>query len=102
MKLVSKHFAKEHHIEFYADSLCISIKHLTRVIKEMIGKTPHTVICDEITHQAMTLLEDDSISIGEIAETLHLSDQASFCKFFKKQKKISPMAYRRQNKMNIS
>lgn len=54
MKLVSKHFAKEHHIEFYADSLCISIKHLTRVIKEMIGKTPHTVICDEITHQAMT------------------------------------------------
>lgn len=102
MKLVSKHFAKEHHIEFYADSLCISIKHLTRVIKEMIGKTPHTVICDEITHQAMTLLEDDSISIGEIAETLHFSDQASFCKFFKKQKKISPMAYRRQNKMNIS
>lgn len=53
MTLVSKHFAEEHHIEFYANALCISTKHLTRVIKEMVGKTPHAVICDEITHQAM-------------------------------------------------
>ena len=49
----------------------------------------------------MTLLEDDRISIGQIAERLHFSDQASFCKFFKKQKQISPMAYRRQNKTGI-
>ena len=101
MTLVSKHFAEEHHIEFYANALCISTKHLTRVVREMVGKTPHAVICDEITHQAMTLLEDDRISIGQIAERLHFSDQASFCKFFKKQKQISPMAYRRQNKTGI-
>ena len=101
MTLVSKHFAEEHHIEFYANALCISTKHLTRVAREMVGKTPHAVICDEITHQAMTLLEDDRISIGQIAERLHFSDQASFCKFFKKQKQISPMAYRRQNKTGI-
>lgn len=101
MTLVSKHFAEEHHIEFYANALCISTKHLTRVVREMVGKTPHAVIFDEITHQAMTLLEDDRISIGQIAERLHFSDQASFCKFFKKQKQISPMAYRRQNKTGI-
>ena len=101
MTLVSKHFAEEHHIEFYANALCISTKHLTRVVREMVGKTPHAVICDEITHQAMALLEDDRIPIGQIAERLHFSDQAAFCKFFKKQKKISPMAYRRQNKTEI-
>ncbi len=101
MTLVSKHFAEEHHIEFYANALCISTKHLTRVIKEMVGKTPHAVICDELTHQAMVLLEDDRLPIGQIAEMLHFSDQGAFCKFFKKQKRISPMAYRRQDKMNI-
>ena len=67
----------------------------------MVGETPHAVICDEITHQAMALLEDDRIPIGQIAEQLHFSDQAAFCKFFKKQKQISPMAYRRQNKTEI-
>lgn len=40
MTLVSKHFAEEHHIEFYANALCISTKHLTRVVKEMVGKPP--------------------------------------------------------------
>lgn len=98
MTLVSKHFAEEHQIEFYANALCISTKHLTRVVREMVGKTPHAVICDEITHQAMTLLEDDRLPVGQIAEMLHFSDQGAFCKFFKKQKKISPMAYRRQNR----
>lgn len=100
MTLVSKHFAEEHQIEFYANALCISTKHLTRVIKEMMGKTPHVVICDEIILQAMTLLEDDRLPVGQIAEMLHFSDQGAFCKFFKKQKKISPMAYRRKNKVN--
>lgn len=101
MTLVSKHFAEEHQIEFYANALCISTKHLTRVVKEMVGKTPHAVICDEIIHQAMALLEDDRIPIGQIAERLHFSDQGAFCKFFKKQKQISPMAYRRQKKTSI-
>lgn len=98
IKLVSRHFAKEHRIGFYAKSLCLSSKHLTRIVKEMTGKTPHAVICDEITHQAMTMLEDDNIPISHIAEELNFSDQAAFCKFFKKQKKISPMAYRRKIK----
>lgn len=102
MTLVSKHFAEEHQIEFYAKALCISTKHLTRVVKEMMGKTPHAVICDEITHQAMALLEDDNLPIGHIAERLHFSDQGAFCKFFKKQKQISPMAYRRQKKTSVN
>lgn len=96
MKLVSKHSMEEHSIDFYADTLCISTKHLTRIIKAMTGKTPHTIICNELIHQAMTMLEDDSIPVSQIAEKLHFSDQAAFCKFFKKHKKIPPMAYRRR------
>lgn len=98
MKLVSRHFMEEHNIDFYAEALCISNKHLTRIVKEMTGKTPHTVICNELIHQAMAMLEDDSISVAQIAEQLHFSDQAAFCKFFKKHKKVSPMAYRRRNR----
>lgn len=98
MKLVLKHFKKEHQIGFYADSLCISAKYLARIVKEMTGKSPHAIVCDEIVHHSMTLLEDDSVPIGSIAEELHFSDQAAFCKFFKKQTKVSPMAYRRKGR----
>lgn len=98
MKLVSKHFMEEHNIDFYAEALCISTKHLTRIVKSMIGKTPHAVICDELINQAMIMLEDDNILVSQIAEELHFSDQAAFCKFFKKHKKIPPMAYRRKKR----
>ena len=96
MKLVSKHFKEEHNVDFYAEALCVSTKHLIRVVKEIMGKTPHVVICNELIHQAMAMLEDESIPVSQIAEELHFSDQASFCKFFKKHKKVTPMAYRRR------
>ena len=96
LKLVAKYFLSEHAVDFYASSLCMSAKHLTRIIKEKTGKTPHEFICDELTHQALLLLEDENIPVGQIAEELHFSDQASFSKFFKKQMKMSPMLYRKK------
>lgn len=101
MKLVSTHFATEHQLEFYANALCISVKHLTRTVRKMTGKTPHTIICDEILGHALHMLDDDSIPISRIAEELHFADQASFCKFFKAQKKKSPMEYRRRNHTDL-
>ena len=95
-KLVTKHYAEQHYIDFYADALCISPKHLNRIIKEITGKTPHAIICEEITIQAMVMLEDENLTIGQIVSDLNFSDQAAFCKFFKKQKNVSPMAYRRK------
>lgn len=97
-RLVNKYFSQQHNIEFYAQALNISEKHLTRIIKDTMGKTPHTVICDEITHEAMALLDDNSITIGRISEKLSFSDQAAFCKFFKRQVSISPTEYRLKNK----
>lgn len=98
MKLVSEHFMKEHNVVFYSEALCVSAKHLVRVVKEVMGKTPHAVICSELVNQAMTMLEDDSVPVSQIAERLHFSDQAAFCKFFKKHKNVSPMAYRRNKR----
>lgn len=95
LKLVSKNYKEKHNIDFYAESLFVSAKHLTRIIKEMTGKTPYSFICLELLHNAMVMLDDEKYSIAQIANELHFADQASFCKFFKKQKNISPMAYRR-------
>ncbi len=102
IKLVSKHFASEHRIDFYADALCVSAKHLTRILKEITGKSPHEIIRDEIIHLAMSMLEEEKKPVSQIAEELHFSDQAAFCKFFKKRMGISPMAYRRKEQMGLT
>lgn len=96
VRMVSTHFKEHHNIDFYADSLCISSKHLTRIVKEKTGNTPYSFISHEILHKAMEMLEKEELSVAEIAYYLNFSDQAAFCKFFKKHKSISPMAYRRR------
>lgn len=101
MKLVWEYACTEHEVEYYADKLCLSAKHLTRLVKEAISKTPHEIICDELLKYAMKKLEDDEVTVGQLAEEMHFADQASFSKFFKKHTKISPMEYRRQLKKII-
>lgn len=98
MKLVWEYACTEHEVEYYADKLCLSAKHLTRLVKEAISKTPHEIISDELLKYAMKKLEDDEVTVGQLAEEMHFADQASFSKFFKKHTKISPMEYRRQLK----
>ncbi|MDO4180555.1 MAG: AraC family transcriptional regulator [Bacteroidales bacterium] len=97
IRLVRQHFRTEHLVDFYANELGISSKHLSRIIKEVMGKTPHDVICHELIQYAMTLLKADKFSIQGIAADLHFSDQASFCKFFKKWTGMTPGEYRVRN-----
>ena len=96
MELVWKHFRERRNISFYAKELCISTKHLSRVVKSCTGKTPHQVIDAEVLGLAIQLLKNDDIMIQQIADILHFSDQAAFSKFFRKYVKMSPTEYRKQ------
>lgn len=100
MKLVQQYAYYERNTMFYADRLCISAKHLTRIVKGVYGKTPHTAICEEILHTAIKYLDDDQLSVQQVAEQLSFADQSSFCKFFKKYMHLSPMEYRKQENGN--
>lgn len=95
-KLVWKHSIVEHGVDFYANRLCISVKYLSRLVKESMDKTPHEIIRDELIKHAKSMLEDGTIPVGLIAERLCFADQASFCKFFKKHTAVSPMVYRKR------
>lgn len=96
VRLVRQHFRTEHLVDFYARELGVSSKHLTRIIKEVMGKTPHDVICHELIQHSLVLLRMDRLSIQGIATDLHFSDQASFSKFFKKWTGLTPGEYRKR------
>lgn len=98
LKLMWKHYRTHHSLSFYAEQLCLSEKHFTRVVKERLGKTPHAVLRDELLQRATYLLEDTKVAIQDIAADLHFSETAAFCKFFKKHKGVSPTAFRSKSK----
>lgn len=98
MKLVWEHCAEEHKLDFYADKLCLSTKHLTRIVKVKMGITPHEAIVNELVRKASDMLAKEDFPVSLIASLLNFSDQASFCKFFKQAKGVSPMEYRKMAK----
>lgn len=100
LKLVWKYYRTEHNVDFYAQRLCLSSKHLSRVVCGRLGKTPFAVIRDELLQRASYLLRDTKMPVQDISAELHFSEMAAFCKFFKKHKGMSPTAYRAARKQN--
>ena len=96
MDLVWKNFREQREVTFYAKELCVSTKHLVRVVKSCTGKTPHEVIDAEVLGLAIQLLKDEEMMVQHVADILHFSDQAAFSKFFRKYIGMSPSGYRKQ------
>lgn len=96
MDLVWKNFREQREVTFYAKELCVSTKHLARVVKSCTGKTPHEVIDAEVLGLAIQLLKDEEMMVQHVADILHFSDQAAFSKFFRKYIGMSPSGYRKQ------
>jgi AraC-like DNA-binding protein len=95
--LLSTHFLRERTVMFYADLLNITPKYLSELTKELTGKTAGELIDDRVILEAKVLLKNADLSIKQIAEILHFSDQFFFSKYFKNFTGISPSQYRSQN-----
>lgn len=78
----------------YAAHLGIHINHLNKVLKETTGKTTRDIINARIFLEAKILLKETQWNISEIAFALGFEEVAHFSNFFKKQAKMSPVAYR--------
>lgn len=96
-KVLEDNFKKERNVSFYANVLNVSPGHLSKVLKEVSGKSALQLIADILTLEAKVLLSNGELSIAQIAEALDFSDQSTFGKFFKKSTGLSPLQYRRLN-----
>lgn len=92
--LVFHQYKKHRNVQYYADELCVSSKHLTESIKEVTGKTAGDWIDDAVVLEAKVLLRNYEISIAQVAEEINFPDQSSFGKYFKKHTGFSPSEYR--------
>lgn len=97
LKLLDANFRHQRGVQFYADSLFVTSGHLTKILKEVSGKTAGELIEESVIIEARILLADPALTIAQIAEELQFSDQSSFGKSFKKNTGFSPSEYRKRN-----
>lgn len=94
LRLLPLHFAEHHDIAFYASELNISTVYLSRVVRQITGRTVIDYINQFLMMEASFLLRTSQLSIAQIADQLHFADLASFSKFFSRMKGLSPREYR--------
>lgn len=80
-------------VSYFADILCYSPKHLSKVVKQVSGKTPLEIInsytIEHIKHQ----LKHSDKSIKEISDYFNFSNPSFFGKYVKAQLGMSPKHY---------
>jgi AraC-like DNA-binding protein len=94
LKILREHIKEQRSVNFYADLLYVTPKHLSTCVKEITGKTCGEVIDEMVVAEAKALLHNPELSIGHVADELNFSDQYFFSKYFKKRTGLSPLHYR--------
>lgn len=96
MHLLQDNYMRHHSIKFYADSMNLTPKYLSLMIKRVSGRLATQWIDDYVVLEAKNLIRYSAMSIQEIAYTLNFPNQSFFGKYFKRHTGISPKAYRLQ------
>lgn len=94
LNLLAESFKKERSVQYYADVLSITPRHLSVVVKEVTGKTAGELIDDVVIKEAKALLSQPSMNVAQTAQILEFSNQSFFGKFFKHHTGVSPSEYR--------
>jgi AraC-like DNA-binding protein len=95
LKLLNENFKQERTVQFYADILCVTPGHLSKILKEVSGKSTSQLINEIVVMEAKIMLDNPKLTISQIAQELQFSNQSFFGKFFKKNTGISPSNYRK-------
>jgi len=94
LNLVQTHHKEQRGLEFYADKLCITPKHLSKVIKETTGKPANDWIDEHVALEAKAMLKSTNMTIQQISDELNFPSQSFFGKYFKRVTGMSPREYK--------
>ena len=81
-------------VDDLASEAGMSKSHFNRVFKETLGSTPMQYVMAYRIEQAIKMLDDPALPLGEIAFACGFADQAHFSRSFKQVTGKSPRAYR--------
>lgn len=95
MNLLPQHYLREHGVGFYADALGVTPTYLSRVVRQVSGRTVVEYISRLLLMESIWLLESTSLGINEIADRVGYADSTTFGRFFLRMKGVTPREYRK-------
>lgn len=100
IKLVELNYTVHRELGFYGEKLNVTTKHLSRVVKEVSGKSAMRWIEKYVILDAISQLLSSNTSVKEIAYYLNFPSQSCFGKYFNRVVGMSPTIYREQHYMH--
>ena len=94
MELLSRDKGIHRSVSYFANELCYTPKHFSKVIKQACGRTPSDLINETAMEQIKYRLKHSDKSIKEIAEEFNFPNQSFFGKYVKAYLGTSPASYR--------
>ncbi|GAA0534592.1 helix-turn-helix domain-containing protein [Chitinophaga japonensis] len=104
-QLLDEHFAGDDliskglpSVQHLADSLHISSKYLSSLLKQLTGQTTQQRIHEKLIEKAKEKLSTTGLSVSEIAYELGFEHSQSFSKLFKEKTRQTPLEFRQSFK----
>ncbi len=94
IRLVKDKYKTERFLDYYANELGVTAKHLSRTIKAQTGYSAASWIERFLIQEAKVLLKSTNLTIQQISDNLNFPSQSFFGKYFKKNVGASPKNYR--------
>ncbi|MDR1130677.1 MAG: helix-turn-helix domain-containing protein [Prevotellaceae bacterium] len=95
LDLVQTHYREQRELGFYADKLCLTPKHLSKVVRETSSTTASGWIENHVILEAKALLKSTDMTIQQISEEMNFPSQSFFGKYFKRCTGMSPSEYKK-------
>ena len=95
MTLLAENYRQQRNVEFYADKLNISSKHLSRVIRNFTGKSVHQWIDEFVALEIKNLLKYSNMSIQQISFYLNFPNPSFMGQYFKRITGQTPGEYKK-------
>ncbi len=95
MSLLSEHYREERSVEFYAEKMHISSKHLSRVIRSFTGRSVHQWIDEFVALEIKNLLKYSNMSIQQISYFLNFPNPSFMGQYFKRITGMTPGEYKK-------
>ena len=92
--LIDKNFRTEHSLQVYANQVGVTVGQLSRLCREVLGKSSLQVMNDRLIQEAPRELVYTALPIKQLASELGFEDDAYFSRFFRKHMGLTPKAYR--------
>lgn len=94
VRLVAMNYVEHRDVQWYADTMQITPKYLSEVVKEVSGRTSSQWITNVVVTEIKDLLRNSDLSIKEIAVEMNFPNQSFLGKYFKNVVGISPGDFR--------